>query len=478
MRAYGNWCGPGWTAGQYKDASELTDADRAVPAIDELDQACKQHDIALHDHPEDADRINSEFITTVRSMGVTGMLFALAVAVAGPAPSLSNLPTEDNMPRPNKRPRHLRYDENNNEIEVTPQGATHTRFRQEEPATQQPVIQESAMEDVSMEPGAPQPMAMAMAASSGGPFTNPGKETPITIPPSITYGLQETHTTILPYLEYFTIRNLSFDSTKNYVEIRLNNPKDRPSTGAQINWIQTNPDPKTLPGIAFERRSTDNDTTVAKFPIVPNDTNGYMQTQYWKYYSKIYESYTVLKTYYRIVIRHCRAGTGNDVTVILNKESQTAGDTTDNKIIRDGTLYEYLGLPNVEKYQLYGESENGKGPATQIIEGTYYPGMMKRNVANDSEVKTWYKVNESPSLYDSLFLAFFHGPLAPAVRKQHVNVELQLKYTVQFKDLRREFRYPSTNGTTLDIVHTMPEDGLHYNDLNNTAILNKDSAAV
>ena len=69
MRAYGNWCGPGWTAGQYKDASELTDEDRLVPAIDALDQACKEHDIALHDFPEEADTINEQFVKTVSSMG-------------------------------------------------------------------------------------------------------------------------------------------------------------------------------------------------------------------------------------------------------------------------------------------------------------------------------------------------------------------------------------------------------------------------
>lgn len=87
MRAYGNWCGPGWTAGQHKDAAELTDADRNIGAVDALDQACKEHDIELHDNPENADEINSRFVNKVKGMGITGALFALAVAVAGPSPS-------------------------------------------------------------------------------------------------------------------------------------------------------------------------------------------------------------------------------------------------------------------------------------------------------------------------------------------------------------------------------------------------------
>lgn len=103
MRVYGNWCGPGWTAGQYKDASELTEDDRDVPAIDELDAHCKTHDILLHDYPEYADEINAEFIKHVQNLGITGALFALAVQVGGPSPStVNNLPTTAQTPMPKK----------------------------------------------------------------------------------------------------------------------------------------------------------------------------------------------------------------------------------------------------------------------------------------------------------------------------------------------------------------------------------------
>lgn len=44
---HGNWCGPGWTAGQYKDAKEATFEDFDVPAVDELDKICKTHDMSL-----------------------------------------------------------------------------------------------------------------------------------------------------------------------------------------------------------------------------------------------------------------------------------------------------------------------------------------------------------------------------------------------------------------------------------------------
>ena len=46
-RIHGNWCGPNWTAGQVKPASEITRADLKVKCLDTLDCGCKQHDITI-----------------------------------------------------------------------------------------------------------------------------------------------------------------------------------------------------------------------------------------------------------------------------------------------------------------------------------------------------------------------------------------------------------------------------------------------
>ena len=45
VRIHGNWCGPDWTAGQYKPASALIPSDYLVSCTDALDCACKVHDI-------------------------------------------------------------------------------------------------------------------------------------------------------------------------------------------------------------------------------------------------------------------------------------------------------------------------------------------------------------------------------------------------------------------------------------------------
>ena len=49
-RVWGKWCGPGWTANQSKPESTLTRKDRLVPCTDDLDCACKRHDIDIRDN--------------------------------------------------------------------------------------------------------------------------------------------------------------------------------------------------------------------------------------------------------------------------------------------------------------------------------------------------------------------------------------------------------------------------------------------
>lgn len=80
---YGNWCGPGWSAGQHKDAADLTTEDERVPAINELDQLCKEHDIALRDAEtrEQVEHINQLFIQRAKDQGITGNVMAQLVSL-------------------------------------------------------------------------------------------------------------------------------------------------------------------------------------------------------------------------------------------------------------------------------------------------------------------------------------------------------------------------------------------------------------
>lgn len=94
FRAYGKWCGPGWSAGQWKDAKDLTEKDKQVPADDALDQACKEHDIAIAEGDPNA---NEKFVEKTAGKGLLSTAMAAAVYAGGPS-SQSILRNKKEMP--------------------------------------------------------------------------------------------------------------------------------------------------------------------------------------------------------------------------------------------------------------------------------------------------------------------------------------------------------------------------------------------
>lgn len=95
IAAHGNWCGPGWSARQWKDAKDLTEEDKKVPAIDALDQACKNHDIGIAEGDPNA---NANFYKEAFQADWFGIGMTAAVALLGPASHLY-LRGEGNMPK-------------------------------------------------------------------------------------------------------------------------------------------------------------------------------------------------------------------------------------------------------------------------------------------------------------------------------------------------------------------------------------------
>ena len=83
-------------------------------------------------------------------------------------------------------------------------------------------------------------------------------------------------------------------------------------------------------------------------------------------------------------------------------------------------------------------------PARKVIQGHYKPGSIKRNIANDGDVKLWTETAAAttPALKDELVLFFYKDVMAAskAGRIVAANIRVDLKWTVQFKDLRRTYR--------------------------------------
>lgn len=86
MAHHGNWCGPGWTAGKWMDAVDMDEDDFKVPAVSELDQLCKDHDIDLYNakSPEETETANTIFVNRAKKHGIIGKGMAALVDNFGP----------------------------------------------------------------------------------------------------------------------------------------------------------------------------------------------------------------------------------------------------------------------------------------------------------------------------------------------------------------------------------------------------------
>lgn len=344
----------------------------------------------------------------------------------------------------------------------------------------------SAMENTSGRTrpadGPPEGEPEAQLARMGG-GTGPGnpvsKETPISIYPTLTYGLQETHTTILPWTGYFSIVGSDL-STPTVQEIRLTQPHDilitqpaAPPTGATAGWTK---------GI-FSKKFNDSSkctdgasvSTTASFPSTapPGPYLG-ERAAWFTYWAKLYEYYTVLGCEYEIHVNNPNTTNGTGVVMgwDYNAYSDTAG-ATGNKTPQDQpyhTMQQYKGIHwvNITDSSVNKQAETG-GTNYQVVRGKYKPGMAHRNIQNDGDVKTWIATGAptasspaAPTLKELLTLYFYahpwnHVPQTVGTSNTNgVNVMVTVKFIVQFKDLYITARYP--NNTTTNIALTIEDD--------------------
>jgi len=344
----------------------------------------------------------------------------------------------------------------------------------------------------------------AEAARAGGP---PGgnqvsKETPISPYPSLNYGLQETHTTILPWTGWVTACLLDKD-TPLQLKIRMNSPYDMldmaviadPAAGATyaskgFSQITAGPDGKGALGqITYPARFTGSATEATERPA-------------WReYWAQLYQYYTVLGCEWEfIIVNPCQPydtqiQTGSDggklpiVTGVttggaaqgLSTNAYTPTVQIPQRQIANavaGIQYDSYSATatstgNVMPLTYYEEVRNFKnirwerikdGNGTSIIKGRYRPGQIKRNIVNDGDVKTWSAVGAAPTtLSEILTLNLWQDPLNNTDGNVSVNIEVNIKYIVQFKDLKLQARYPNTITAGQDITQTLSNTAVSGN---------------
>lgn len=442
MTGVGNWCGPGWTAGQFKDASEMTKDDFNVPALFPLDQVCKQHDIDLNqaNTPDEVQMANELFVIQARRHGMMGHFFANLVDTFGPSKphqkKRKHSETDPHFALRRKAQKMSKYDDYHRRPEPTP--TTMTKSKEDEPMTETSVAVRSST---------------AVQGSSG---KVPNQETPVSkVNP--TYQLQDTHTTILPC--YF---NFSFAGINHLTPTRLTinatniiTPFESyptlstvPVTGTIANGVFAGmiPDATTWPSTRLDALLVTSASGILPGP------QGYA---FWK---KIYEFYTVTGCHYTLrVYPQCFSDVKREGFMIgQHREAYKRGNRADQAIPDTGmSLWRMKHVEGIKWNEYQGTcSRDESGNFVHEFSGVMYAGNVKTNVQNDEDQKTWHKTatDEQPDLEETHNFLFYRQPTVQRSASDSLfryNATLELKYMVQFKDRVHAWRYFNSTAVNL-----------------------------
>lgn len=326
--------------------------------------------------------------------------------------------------------------------------------------------------------------ASARQAGGGGQSLQ-SKETPISIPPTITYGLQDTHTMILPTIFYLSAVNITRNGTA-CLRLCLNDFDtqqvilDTVTKGGATQAAQTTPfrpsgTPTTAPGTNaiynFARRSNtlNSDVTTDSFYEFPSKVlSEKIDPYWWNYYNKLYTYYTVLGCEYEITCTNPNdyfAGTEDTAenNILIAKHVESIGGSTQNREFpKNLKTQDLFPLKQLQWIKVNQNIPTEKYTPT-IISGYHKTGTVKRDVANDGDVKTWSVIGGTAGAPTNTYKEYLQldigrDPMGPRFyeTKSYLNMQIRLKYTVQVKQLKTQAMYHQPSITP--IAQTVPTD--------------------
>ena len=167
-----------------------------------------------------------------------------------------------------------------------------------------------------------QPEATALRTSNNA--TNPvSKETPVSPYDNLPYGMQETHTTLLPWNGWVSAIGMD-TATPVVLELRLTQPHDIIATGMN-NTALGSAWTKGINVHPFNNASS-RAGAETEFPSVSVVNSTAERAHWFTFWAKFYEYYTVLKCHWEIVIDNPNTTNFSDLLVGWDYNSYT--DTT------------------------------------------------------------------------------------------------------------------------------------------------------
>lgn len=445
--SYGNWCGPGWSAGQKKAAKDLHGKDFSVPAVNKLDQACKNHDINIRFAKNDLDikNANKQFYKEA-PIGL-GTAFSLAVLAGGPKHASTKVPHSEKrlvlhksseMSLRKRSKSHHQYIDPDENVDM---GANTS-------STISDYDEFGTMEDDDV--GEPPVQAMVLRSSGGESAKGQTKETPITkaLP---TYTLQDTHTTVIPLLYNCSMVGLGHDTN---FRITLNGTSMNSPISFTPNVSTPTHNTALTAGIFSCPVRNDANWPLNDFNMGGMLANGSAPAvaghTYW---SKIYEYYTVTDMYYDISVYPMHFSKEGICGFELGQWEESYNASTQNGKRPFQDVHRMKHMEGIKWYSAIGPTETG-GRKVHYFKGHYWPGKAKTNVRNDEDVKIWTLVSGSPALREDVVLNFFrplyHGKGA-ALADYRFNIVIEMKYVVQYKDRVAKFKFPGISGVAVTL---------------------------
>lgn len=318
--------------------------------------------------------------------------------------------------------------------------------------------------------GQPEAQVARIAQTAGPAGNNMSKgETPISPWPSISYGLQDTHTTIIPWTGWISAVGMD-EITPLKLEVKMNSIFDFVNNNA----LTTPPNV----GAAFVAKgfysvpiTADAKRAALGFP--ESYSGSTTEQPAWRsYWCNLYDYYTVVGCEYKFIIHNPSEVRGNSVIVGTQFDTYTDVGGQAQNVMPSTRLSQAMSYKNI-KWNVVESDALAQNKSMAVVAGNYKPGQAKRNIINDGDTKTWIWTgsagaapsgtpNQIPNMKENITLHMWRGGLAASntgVYGYGVNIQMEIKYIVQFKDLREQARYPNTVSVSgNNIVSTLGTD--------------------
>lgn len=264
------------------------------------------------------------------------------------------------------------------------------------------------------------------------------------------YGLPETVTQVITNTTYFSIITPSDRQQMTRMQFRLNSLQDpivtsftTPGVGATYtagvyNSIMPTGSTNTFPN------------PLRDFPSGSTDTS-----QWRAWFNAMYQYYSVLGIEWEITMYNPQYNRNCDIVVATAVDTYSAQSAI-NVHPSTATMREMEMWPDVRWDYVPSHNAAETGMCQRTIKGFYKTGMVKQNVENDEDVKTWTKTGYSPALTEIMNFYVGKAWINDITTATGLNCRLKLRMIVQFKDLNVPYRWPAAGQTPINL--TAPTD--------------------